>query len=375
MCRSLETSTYYYAEIYDTQLTNKAMLEEWRAFLRNKYSITESSPRTSCIRFAVKDQQNILAYAQDEAGKEGKKFKKISFAPRKNSSAEQNSSSGQRDAGGSGSKNSSGSSVGYKNQAAPSSSGNLVVMCSTYANFSSNRRGFVYAIFPGTPYDTAKGQWNAYISRNYPQYQPGACGNDVDYLLNTERNIGSAITKVDFVPKHSNSNANPTPGKSATDEAKGSSSGDMQAAKRLDQRQEANFIALIERSEAEERAALSSGKPQRRKVYPPQRPQCLRVVDIKQGNTNKRLYFYAIQNVCNEPMHAHWCAGEKADCRLPRQAWLIQPNEKEGSWMLSRTGAQGVQFYGTACVDKHRGQQVYYDKKSGTCWAWDAGVP
>lgn len=143
-------------------------------------------------------------------------------------------------------------------------------------------------------------------------------------------------------------------------------------AKALDERQEASFSAWVEQGEAEEQAELSSDKPPRKKAYLPAQSKCLRVVDVKQDSSDKRLYWYAIQNVCNQAMHAHWCAGEKSECRLSKQAWLIQPGDKERSWMLSPRGKQGVQFYGTACVESYKGQPVYYDRKAGKCWAWSA---
>lgn len=145
---------------------------------------------------------------------------------------------------------------------------------------------------------------------------------------------------------------------------------DERDTKSLDERQEASFVAWIEQGESEESNELDSGKTPRKKVYPPMQGKCLRVVDIKGSRSDKRFYWYAIQNVCKQPVHAHWCAGEKSECKQSKQAWLIQPGEKERSWMLTSRGPQGVQLYGTACLDKFQGQQVFYDKKSSKCWAW-----
>ncbi|MBL5979652.1 hypothetical protein JAO85_20450 [Comamonas sp. NyZ500] len=145
-----------------------------------------------------------------------------------------------------------------------------------------------------------------------------------------------------------------------------------QEAKRLDEKQEANFQTLIQSTETAEQNEVNRGGAQRNKVDLPQRHQCLRVVDVKQDKTVPSMYWYAIQNSCKEPLQAYWCAGEKSECKQPKQSWLIKPGAKERSWMDSPNGSQGVQFYGTACVTKFEGRQVYYDKNRAQCWAWDA---
>lgn len=150
-----------------------------------------------------------------------------------------------------------------------------------------------------------------------------------------------------------------------------SSEARSKSAKSLDERQEAAFQRIVQQGrDADDADYAQRGKAQRHKIVIETRPECLRVVDVSEDRTVKHMYWYAIQNICDVPVHAFWCAGPRSECRKSKQAWLLAPGSKERSWMGSAVGSKAVEFYGTACVDKFEGRQVYFDKSSSRCWTW-----
>lgn len=164
----------------------------------------------------------------------------------------------------------------------------------------------------------------------------------------------------------------PSKASAAKDSSGQSAERSRNEAKRLDDKQEANLSAILEQGEEVMKSEANRSNGPRNQVFLPQKSQCLRVIDVAQDKTVKSMYWYAIQNTCKEPLQAYWCAGEKSDCKQPKQAAVIKPGGKERSWMDSSTGKQGVQFYGTACSAKFKGRQVYYDKQRAECWALDS---
>lgn len=106
----------------------------------------------------------------------------------------------------------------------------------------------------------------------------------------------------------------------------------------------------------------------RKKLILPQYSECLRAVDIKQDDTVKTMYWYAIQNTCNLPLNVFWCDGQ--GCSPLSKAAGIPAGGKERSWMnTKRAGALG--FKGTACEQSHQGKRVYYNKKENQCWLFE----
>jgi hypothetical protein len=101
------------------------------------------------------------------------------------------------------------------------------------------------------------------------------------------------------------------------------------------------------------------------KIILRQYSECLRAVDIKQDSDVKTMYWYAIQNTCNQPLIVYWCDGQ--GCSPVSKAATIPAGAKERSWLDTRHSGS-VGFKGTACAQTHKGKRVYYNKKENQCW-------
>lgn len=358
ICHAVTSDTRIYSDVFNPPISHGQLNEVWRAFLKKNYPSAYTDPQSRCGAYELKSRHDFTAGLADAARKEGRTLRQV-----RSTSGANNVSFYDPDAGDQASTERASNAAG-RNLKDPA--GGCYFIDNHIKAQHTNYR-FIYATFPVVESNPALAQqWLDFSGKSYPEVDLSTASlgcADTNYILKNvelkKRDPRASVIKVHFTP----SEAIASDEKSIPD--------DLKATSRLDERQEAHFTQWIEKGSAEEQAMLSENKTKRKKIYPAQRPQCLRVVDVKQAQGNKRLYFYAIQNICSEPLHAHWCAGERSECRRPKQAWLIQPGDKEGSWMLSQQGPQGVQFYGTACVDTFKGQQVYYDKKSGKCWAWD----
>lgn len=132
------------------------------------------------------------------------------------------------------------------------------------------------------------------------------------------------------------------------------------------------IVAHQERTGEEERARaenVAEGVAKSNdKIYLPDFGQkCLRTVDIKQDRTMHGVYWYALENICNQPVMAHWC--DRKDCSKTNKAWEIPPGGKEKSWTdVIRNERHPRHLKGFACQLKYKNASVYKDPKANRCF-------
>lgn len=137
------------------------------------------------------------------------------------------------------------------------------------------------------------------------------------------------------------------------------------SANAVTRQQQSQFTKMISASKAEDSSASNKG---RKKIILKQYPECLQAVDIKQDSTVKTMYWYAMQNICSEPLQIHWCEGQ--GCKPTTKAADLPAGGKERSWLdTKRSGS--VSFHGSACATGYQGKKVYYDNKKNQCWLWE----
>ena len=98
--------------------------------------------------------------------------------------------------------------------------------------------------------------------------------------------------------------------------------------------------------------------------------KCLRTVDIREDVDVRGMFWFTLQNICNEPIKAYWC--DLKVCRSTNMSWILGPGEKEISWTSVRSGhgRHPRDLKGFACPVEYNGAPVHLDQKSHKCYAW-----
>lgn len=135
------------------------------------------------------------------------------------------------------------------------------------------------------------------------------------------------------------------------------------------------LIATQQRMSDNDRNQLASSvknaPPGAKKIYLPDLGgKCLRTVDIREDGDVRGMYWYALENICSEPVKAHWC--DRKVCKGTHLSWVISPGGKEQSWTSVRNdGRHPRDLKGFACQIEYRGAQVYKDPKTNKCYTWE----
>ncbi len=101
--------------------------------------------------------------------------------------------------------------------------------------------------------------------------------------------------------------------------------------------------------------------------------KCLRTVDIREDSDVRGMYWFALENICSEPVKAHWC--DIKVCKGTNMAATIAPGGKEKSWTsIYKSGRHPNQLKGVACQVEYKNAPVYKDPQTNKCYSWSHQV-
>ena len=121
--------------------------------------------------------------------------------------------------------------------------------------------------------------------------------------------------------------------------------------------------------EAAAGAAQGASKKSRKIFLPDLGAQCLRTVDVREDRDVRGMYWFALENICSEPVKAHWC--DLKVCKGTNMSATIDAGGKEQSWTsIYKFGRHPNELKGVACQLEYNSTPVYKDPYTNKCYAW-----